>query len=80
MTVTPHEGTRPTESDGDILDVVIVGAGISGLGAAYHLGERDRATRASRPHRWHLGSVPLPGRALGLLDLHPELAMGTLDR
>ena len=22
MTVTPHEGTRPAESDGDILDVV----------------------------------------------------------
>ena len=45
MTVTPHEGTRPTESDGGVLDVVIIGAGISGLGAAYHLGERDHTTR-----------------------------------
>ncbi len=45
MTVTPHEDTRPAESDAGSYDVVIIGAGISGIGAAYHLGQRDRATR-----------------------------------
>lgn len=45
MTVTPHEDTRPAESDAGTYDVVIIGAGISGIGAAYRLAESDPATR-----------------------------------
>jgi cation diffusion facilitator CzcD-associated flavoprotein CzcO len=45
MTVTPHEDTRPAESDAGTYDVVIIGAGISGIGAAYRLTESDPSTR-----------------------------------
>ena len=45
MTVSPETANTPAESDGGTYDVVIVGAGISGIGAAYHLGQRNRATR-----------------------------------
>ena len=45
MTVTEQDADTPAESDGGSYDVVIVGAGISGIGAAYHLGRRDAATR-----------------------------------
>ena len=45
MTVTPETASTPAEADGGTYDVVIVGAGISGIGAAYHLGQRSRATR-----------------------------------
>ena len=45
MTVTPHEDTRPAESDAGTYDVVIIGAGISGIGAAYRLAESNPATR-----------------------------------
>jgi cation diffusion facilitator CzcD-associated flavoprotein CzcO len=45
MTVMPTEDARPAESDGGDYDVVIIGAGISGIGAAYRLAEADPATR-----------------------------------
>jgi len=44
MTVTPETTDRPAEQDAGTVDVVVVGAGISGIGAAYHLGRRDAAT------------------------------------
>lgn len=42
MTVTAHDARpdRPAE-DGGVFDVVIIGAGISGIGAAYRLTERN---------------------------------------
>lgn len=45
MTVMPTEDARPAESDGGDYDVVIIGAGISGIGAAYRLAEADPSTR-----------------------------------
>ena len=45
MTTSPDTAEiTPAESDGGSYDVVIIGAGISGIGAAYHLGQRDRST------------------------------------
>ena len=41
MTVTPQEAAGRTPPDADHLDVVIIGAGISGIGAAYRLTERN---------------------------------------
>ena len=43
MTASPAETTRPT--DGGTYDVVIIGAGISGIGAAYHLSQSNPANR-----------------------------------
>ena len=45
MTVTPQEDTRPAEQPAGDYDVVIIGAGISGIGAAYRLAEANPATR-----------------------------------
>lgn len=45
MTVTPQEDARPTQHPGGDYDVVIIGAGISGIGAAYRLAEADPSTR-----------------------------------
>ena len=46
MTVNPDTSeARPAEQDGGTYDVVIVGAGISGIGAAYRLAEADPSTR-----------------------------------
>src|SRR5690625_3178361 len=44
MTVTPHPAGVQTGGDGDCLDVLIVGAGISGIGAAYRITERNPGT------------------------------------
>ena len=45
MTVSPHADTRPAEKPGVDYDMVIIGAGISGIGAAYRLAESDPSTR-----------------------------------
>jgi cation diffusion facilitator CzcD-associated flavoprotein CzcO len=41
MTVTPKEAAGRTPAEADYFDVVIIGAGISGLGAAYRITERN---------------------------------------
>jgi cation diffusion facilitator CzcD-associated flavoprotein CzcO len=38
---TRPESTRPESTDADYFDVIIIGAGISGLGAAYRITERN---------------------------------------
>jgi cation diffusion facilitator CzcD-associated flavoprotein CzcO len=45
MTVSPHADTRPADQAGGVYDIVIIGAGISGIGAAYRLTEADPSTR-----------------------------------
>ncbi|KDF00640.1 FAD-dependent oxidoreductase [Mycolicibacterium aromaticivorans JS19b1 = JCM 16368] len=45
MTATPETAPVPAESDGGSYDVVIVGAGFSGIGAAYRIAERNPGTR-----------------------------------
>ncbi|MCB0932022.1 MAG: NAD(P)/FAD-dependent oxidoreductase [Mycobacterium sp.] len=45
MTITPQTADIPAEQDGGSYDVVIIGAGISGIGAAYRLAESDNSTR-----------------------------------
>ena len=45
MTVSTQEDARPAEQSGGDYDVVIIGAGISGIGAAYRIAEADPATR-----------------------------------
>ena len=41
---SPRQDSDPATRTAQRFDVVIVGAGISGIGAAYHLGQRDRST------------------------------------
>ena len=61
----------------DHVDVLIVGAGLSGIGAACHLQARSRPDvrdpRGARRDRRHLGPVPLPRRPLGLGHVHARL-------
>ena len=45
MTANPDEATRPAEQDGGTYDVVIIGAGISGIGAGYHLSRSQAGSR-----------------------------------
>ena len=60
------------------LDVIIVGAGLSGIGAAVHLQKRLprpplRHPREPRGDRRHVGPVPLSRRALRLRHVHAGL-------
>ena len=62
----------------DHVDVLIVGAGLSGIGAAYHLqarlpGQDLRDPRGARRDRRHVGPLPLPGHPLGLRHVHARL-------
>src|ERR1700742_2270646 len=41
MTVTPQEADSSTPTEADYFDVVIIGAGISGIDAAYRIAERN---------------------------------------
>ncbi|WP_431235108.1 flavin-containing monooxygenase [Mycolicibacterium psychrotolerans] len=45
MTATPETAPVPAETDGGSYDVVIIGAGFSGIGAAYRIAERNPGTR-----------------------------------
>ena len=45
MTATPETAPTLAEQDDGSYDVVIIGAGISGIGAAYRLAERNPGTR-----------------------------------
>ena len=45
MTATPATEPVPAEQDGGSYDVVIIGAGISGIGAAYRIAERNPGAR-----------------------------------
>ena len=45
MTVIPETANTPAESEAGVLDLVVIGAGISGIGAAYHLGQHTPGAR-----------------------------------
>ena len=65
-------------------DVLIVGAGLSGIGAGYHLqtqlpGRDVRDPRGARRHRRHLGPVPLSRHPLGLRHVHARLLVPAVD-
>jgi cation diffusion facilitator CzcD-associated flavoprotein CzcO len=45
MTATPETAPTTAEQDGGSYDVLIIGAGISGIGAAYRIAERNPGTR-----------------------------------
>ena len=67
------------------VDVVIVGAGISGISAAWHLQDRCPSQDLRDPGtpgepRRHLGPVQVPGHPLGLRHVHPRLPVQAVDR
>ena len=65
-------------------DVLIVGAGLSGIGAGYHLQancprQSYAILEARDEHRRNVGSVPLSRRPLGLRHVHARLLVPSLD-
>ncbi len=66
-------------------DVLIVGAGLSGIGAAYHLqtrapGKSFAILEGARRHRRHLGPVPLSRHPLRFRHVHAGLPLQALAR
>jgi hypothetical protein len=82
--------TSPTESPAPLstehFDVLIVGAGISGVGGAYHLtrtsarGQELRRARSAGELRRHLADAQVPGHPLRQRPLHLRLPLQALDR
>ena len=73
------------DSEPEYSDVLIIGAGISGIGAAYRITEQNPQLTlhdpgAARAHRRHLGPVPLSGHPLGQRHLHAELTRTSRGR
>ena len=69
--------------DTDHVDVLILGAGLSGIGAACHLqralpGKSFAILEARGRDRRHLGPLPLPGHPLGLGHVHARLLLPAL--
>ncbi len=67
------------------LDVLIVGAGLSGVGAAYHLmkhcpGKSFAPARRARGDGRYLGPVPLPRHPFRLGHVHPRLQLQAMER
>ena len=66
------------------VDVLIVGAGISGIGCAYYLQKehpgRSYDPRGARRHRRHVGPVPLPRDSVGLRPAHLRLRVQAVAR
>ncbi len=68
----------------EFVDVVIVGAGISGISAAWHLQDRCPDKSYADPGapgepRRHLGPVQVPGHPLGLRHVHPRIPVQAVD-
>jgi len=58
MTVTPQEADSSTPTEADYFDVVIIGAGISGIDAAYRIAERNpRLTYTILERREQIGGT-----------------------
>ena len=79
-----EHGPGTDMSASEHVDVVVVGAGLSGIGAAYRLQHRVprpelRRPRGARRDRWHLGPVPLPRGPVGLRHVHPRLPVQAVD-
>ena len=80
----PVTSTSARDPASEHVDVLIVGAGLSGIGAAYRLQTavprpQLRRPRGARGDRRHLGPVPLPRGALGLRHVHPRLPVQAVD-
>ena len=78
--MAPRTGNGTTH-----LDVLIVGAGLSGVGAGHYLQDtvpvgQLRHLRSPRHHRWHLGPLPVSGHPLRLGHAHPGLLVPALGR
>ena len=83
----PHCTTPlETKAHGDNnFDVLIIGAGLSGISMACHLqtecpGKRVGTARTAQGDRRHLGPVPLPGRPLRLGHVHLRLPVSPVER
>ena len=66
-------------------DVLIVGAGISGVGGAYHLQQQCpdrqlRGARGARELRRHLADAQVPGHPLRQRPVHLRLPLQAVDR
>ena len=72
------------EGGDERVDVLVIGAGISGIGAAYHLqtycpGRTYAILEGRERPRRHVGPVPLPGRALRQRHAHARLPLQAVE-